>query len=339
MSDLLSTRTTPALRESEVLEFWRAALPFPRSVDRPEAEPFVFYEGPPTANGRPHIAHVIPRALKDLFTRYQTMQGRRVRRKAGWDTHGLPVELEVEKELGLSGKGQVEAYGLAPFTARCREAVWRYKGEWERTATERLGYWLDTDEPYVTYADGYVESVWWALAQFWAKGLVYHGHKVLPYCPRCGTNLSSHEVAQGYQEVDDPALTVRFPVLSPGPLQGASLLAWTTTPWTLPANLALAVRPDAAYALAEVAGDRVLLLKERVPKDGVVLQELAGADLVGLAYEPPFRFAPLAAYRVLPAPWVALDEGTGVVHLAPAFGEEDGRLGAAHGLPFFCPVD
>ncbi|MFZ5817832.1 MAG: isoleucine--tRNA ligase [Bacillota bacterium] len=332
-------RATPAQREAEVLAYWKAHDPFTRTLTRPALRDFVFYEGPPTANGRPHVAHVIPRALKDLFTRYRTMLGERVLRKAGWDTHGLPVELEVEKELGLSGKPQVEAYGVAEFTRRCRESVWRFQAEWERNATERLGYWLDLEHPYVTYDERYVESVWWAMAQFWQKGLVYHGHKVVPYCPRCGTGLSSHEVAQGYAEVEDPALTVRFPVLSPGPLQGASLLAWTTTPWTLPANLALAVRPDATYALAEVEGERVVALAERLPPGARPLSRFPGADLVGLRYEPPFRFAPAAEYRVLGAPWVLVEEGTGVVHIAPAFGEDDARLGQEHGLPVFRPVD
>lgn len=339
MENPVSTSTAPASREAEVLAFWRSHDPFTATLTRPADREFVFYEGPPTANGRPHIGHAIPRVLKDLFARYRTMRGERVLRKAGWDTHGLPVELEVEKELGLSGKPQVEAYGVERFTRRCRESVWRYKTEWEATGTERLGYWLDMGDPYITYDDRYIESVWWAMSQFWQKGLLYQGHKVVPYCPRCGTALSSHEVAQGYAEADDPALTVRFPVTSPGPLQGASLLAWTTTPWTLPANLALAVRPDAAYALAEVAGERVVALAARLPDGARLLQELPGSALVGLAYEPPFRFAPLEHYQVLAAPWVAVDEGTGVVHIAPAFGEDDGRLGQEHGLPHFCPVD
>ncbi|HWI66412.1 MAG TPA: isoleucine--tRNA ligase [Symbiobacteriaceae bacterium] len=333
------SRTSPAQREQQVLDFWRQSGAFAQSQQLPGRD-FVFFEGPPTANGRPHIGHMIPRALKDLFARFQTMTGHRVLRKAGWDTHGLPVELEVEKELGLSGKPQVEAYGVGPFTQKCRESVWRYKAEWESTATERIGYWLDTEQPYVTYTDEYVESVWWALKRFWEQGLLYQGHKVVPYCPRCGTALSSHEVAQGYQEVEDPALVVRFPVTSPGPLQGVSLLAWTTTPWTLPANLALAVRPDAVYAVAAVNGERVLMLRHRLPADAEVVAEVTGAELEGLTYEPPFPYAPSeGAHRVLTAPWVAVDEGTGVVHIAPAFGEDDSRLGAEHGLPFFCPVD
>jgi len=335
-------RTAPAEREAAQLALWQERKTFKATQARTGDTDFVFYEGPPTANGRPHIGHVIPRALKDLVARYKSMQGHRVLRKAGWDTHGLPVELEVEKELGLSGKPQVESYGVEAFTARCRESVWRYKAEWERTATERLGYWLDTDEPYVTYHDSYVESVWWALRQFWEKELLYHGHKVVPYCPRCGTALSSHEVAQGYQDVEDPALTVRFPVTTPGPLQGASLLAWTTTPWTLPANLALAVRPDALYALAELPNhERVLLLAARLPQGATELARYTGEELAGLRYDPPFRFAPVhpQSYRVLTAPWVVTDEGTGVVHVAPAFGEDDARLGQERGLPVFCPVD
>jgi isoleucyl-tRNA synthetase len=335
------SRTAPAQREQAVLQYWRQSGAFAQTQQMETGSDFVFYEGPPTTNGRPHVGHMIPRSLKDLFARYQTMIGNRVVRKAGWDTHGLPVELEVEKELGLSGKPQVEAYGVGAFTQKCRESIWRYKAEWETTATERIGYWLDTENPYATYTDSYVESVWWALRQFWEKGLLYQGHKVLPYCPRCGTSLSSHEVAQGYQEVEDPALVVRFPVVSPGPLQGASLLAWTTTPWTLPANLALAVRPNAVYALASVSGERVVMLRDRLPADALVEAEYEGRELESLAYEPPFAFSPAPAggHRVLTAPWVVLDEGTGVVHIAPAFGEDDSRLGAEHGLPFFCPVD
>jgi isoleucyl-tRNA synthetase len=333
-------RLSPAKREAEVLARWQEEHPFAATQQDAGLPEFVFYEGPPTANGRPHIAHMIPRALKDLVTRYQAMNGRRVLRKAGWDTHGLPVELEVEKELGLSGKPQVEAYGVEAFTRRCRESVWRYKQEWETTATERIGYWVDTADPYVTYSDNYVESVWWALSQFSQKGLLYHGHKVVPYCPRCGTALSSHEVAQGYQEVDDPALLVRFPVTSPGPLAGAALIAWTTTPWTLPANLALAVRPDGLYALADLNGENVIMLKDRLPADATVVAVFPGADLVGLTYEPPFAFGPAGhTWRVLGAPWVEVTEGSGIVHVAPAFGEEDARLGQEHGLPFFCPVD
>lgn len=333
------SRPNAASREAEVLEYWRREAPFARTQSMESHPDFVFYEGPPTANGRPHIGHAIPRSLKDLYARYQTMLGHRVLRKAGWDTHGLPVELEVEKALGLSGKPQVEAYGLEAFTARCRESVWTYKAEWERTATERIGYWLDTENPYVTYHDSYVESVWWAVRQFWEKGLLYHGHKVVPYCCRCGTALSSHEVAQGYQDVEDPALTVRFPVLSPGLLLGASLLAWTTTPWTLPANMALAVRPDAVYALAEVKGERVVMLRDLLPESAAVLAEFPGSRLAGVRYDPPFQFGPRVARKVVTAPWVALDQGTGVVHIAPAFGEDDFRLGQEHGLQVFRPVD
>ncbi len=335
-----SARTTPAAREQGVLAYWHQHSVFERTQQSPpDAEPFVFYEGPPTANGRPHIAHVIPRALKDLFTRYHSMMGRPVLRKAGWDTHGLPVELEVEKQLGLTSKPQVEAYGVAAFTTKCRESVWRYQTEWERNATERLGYWLDLKNPYVTYSDRYVESVWWAMRQLWEKGLVYHGAKVLPYCPRCGTALSSHEVAQGYQDVEDPALWVRFPVTTPGRFEGASLLAWTTTPWTLPANLALAVHPEATYAVAELQGERVIALRDRLPAGAVPLEEFPGSELAGLRYDPPFYYSGFDAHQVYTAPWVTTDDGSGVVHVAPAFGEDDARLGQQHGLPFFCPVD
>jgi isoleucyl-tRNA synthetase len=335
-----TSHTPPAAREQALLDLWNERSVFARTQEAgPDSKPFVFFEGPPTANGRPHIAHVIPRALKDLFTRFQSMQGRTVVRKAGWDTHGLPVELEVEKQLGLSGKPQVEAYGVAAFNARCRESVWKYKSDWEQNATERLGYWVDTADPYVTCADSYVESVWWAMRQMWDKSLVYHGHKVLPYCPRCGTALSSHEVAQGYQDVEDPALWVRFPVTTPGRFQGASLLAWTTTPWTLPANLALAVHPEARYALATVDGERVIAMSDRLPAGALVEAEFPGAELAGLRYDPPFGFSGYDQHQVLTAPWVTVDDGSGVVHIAPAFGEDDARLGAQYGLPHFCPVD
>lgn len=286
----------PAM-ERRTLEFWRDNQVFEKSLeDRREAQPFVFFEGPPTANGRPHVGHVLPRAIKDLIPRFQTMEGRLVRRKAGWDTHGLPVELEVEKELGISGKPQIEEYGVEAFVERCRESVFRYKQEWEKV-TERIGFWVDLEHPYVTYDNEYIESVWWALKQIWDRGLLYRGHKVVPYCPRCGTSLSSHEVAQGYREVEDPSVFVRFPVMaerSPAPWEGASFLVWTTTPWTLPSNAGLAVNPRETYVLAAVGDERLILAEARLD-DALkapyeVLERFPGQDLVGLRYRPVFDF-------------------------------------------------
>ncbi len=346
----------PAL-EVEVLEFWRAAGVFRRSLEaRRGRAAFVFYEGPPTANGRPHIGHVLPRAMKDLITRYKAMDGFFVDRKAGWDTHGLPVELEVEKRLGISGKQDIERYGVEAFTKRCKESVFQYEREWERL-TERIGYWVDLDDAYVTYRNGYIESVWWALRQIWDLGLLYQGHKVVPYCPRCGTALSDHEVAQGYAEVEDPSVYVRFPVEGEvGGQKGSSLLVWTTTPWTLPSNVAIAVRPEVRYVVVETAGggpghgEKVILAKGRLEEvfgQGAyrVLAEFDGEGLLGLRYHPPFDFfaaeAPALgrAFVVVGADYVTLDDGTGLVHLAPAFGEDDMRVGQAEGLAVLQPVD
>lgn len=347
----------PAM-ERRTLEFWRENKVFEKSLeDRREAQPFVFYEGPPTANGRPHVGHVLPRAMKDLIPRFQTMEGRLVRRKAGWDTHGLPVELEVEKELGISGKPQIEKYGVEAFVERCRESVFRYKQEWEKV-TERIGFWLDLEHPYVTYDNEYIESVWWALKQIWDKGLLYRGYKVVPYCPRCGTSLSSHEVAQGYREVEDPSVFVRFPLAggrSRARWEGASFLVWTTTPWTLPSNTGLAVNPRETYVLAAVGDERLILAEARLD-DALkgpyeVLERFPGEDLVGLRYQPVFDFflgkgsegrSPSTGdgpFRVVAADFVSLEDGTGIVHLAPAFGEDDMRVGQASGLPVFQLVD
>ncbi|MHB0885836.1 MAG: isoleucine--tRNA ligase [Bacillota bacterium] len=360
----------PAL-EGEVLDFWRSAGVFRRSLDGRRGRPaFVFYEGPPTANGQPHVGHVLPRSMKDLITRYKAMDGFFVDRKAGWDTHGLPVELEVEKRLGLSGKADIEGYGVEAFTKKCKESVFQYEQEWERL-TERIGYWVDLDDAYVTYRNGYVESVWWALRQIWDLGLLYHGHKVVPYCPRCGTALSDHEVAQGYAEVEDPSVFVRFPV--EGQVAGqrdVALLVWTTTPWTLPSNVAIAVRPGETYVVVESAGpgpgqsEKLVVAKGRLEAvfgpDGQagaddaapdatrpfrVLAELDGERLLGLRYRPPFDFFAAAApargraFVVVGADFVTLEDGTGLVHLAPAFGEDDMRVGQAEGLAVLQPVD
>ncbi len=331
----------PSRRERAVLEFWERNDVFRRSLTCREGGPrFVFYEGPPTANGRPHIGHLLARLQKDLFPRYKTMRGFYVGRKAGWDCHGLPVELEVEKELGISTKAEIERYGVEAFVARCKESVHRYIGAWE-AMIRRLGFWIDLEDPYVTYSDPYIETLWWELKEIHARGLLYPGHKILPYCPRCGTSLSSHEVAQGYDRVADPSVFVRMPLADDPEV---ALLVWTTTPWTLPANVALAVNPDAPYAEVRYQGARLVLAQARVGAvlgDGTeVLRVFPGRDLVGRAYQPLY---PLAegprAYRVWPAPFVSLDEGTGIVHIAPAFGEEDFELGRNEDLPFLQPVD
>jgi len=341
----------PVAREEEILRFWSATDAFQKSLARTQGGPrYVFFEGPPTANGKPHFGHLIPRVYKDLFPRYKTMRGFYVERKGGWDTHGLPVELEVEKAIGVNSKPEIEAYGVERFVERCKESVWRYKADWERMI-ERMGFWIDLKNAYVTYTDGYIETIWWELAQMFERGFLYQGHKVLPYCPRCGTGLSSHEVAQGYRAVEDPSVSVRMPVVSdqesafklerPGK---TSLLTWTTTPWTLPANVALVVAAEEAYVEVEEDGERLVLAKARLgdalDRSYEIVREVCGRDLVGLRYEPPYRLLQDSlAYRVLDAGFVTVNEGTGIVHAAPAFGEDDYALGQERGLPFFQPVD
>jgi isoleucyl-tRNA synthetase len=329
----------PRLREEKVLEFWQRERIFERSVREREGRPrFVFYEGPPTANGRPHFAHLLARVYKDLFPRYKTMRGFYVPRKAGWDCHGLPVELEVEKELGLSTKAEIENLGVEKFVRACRASVDRYIREWEKMMV-RLGFWIDLAHPYITYTDDYIESLWWMLKEIHRKGLLYKGHKILPYCPRCGTPLSSHEVAQGYRRVSDPSVFVRMPLADE---PGVSLLVWTTTPWTLPANVALAVAEDAPYAEVLFRGERLILAKPRLPAvlgEAQVLREFPGRELVGRNYLPLYPLAGEGAYRVVGADFVSMEEGTGIVHIAPAFGEEDYELGKREGLPFLQPVD
>ncbi len=325
--------------EARVLAFWRDEQIFARSVDaRRGAEPYVFYEGPPTANGRPGSHHVLSRVFKDVFPRFHTMRGRYVERRGGWDCHGLPVELEVEKRLGISGKPEIEAYGIAEFNQQCRESVLTYLDEWERL-TERIGFWIDTDRAYRTMDTPFIESVWWSLAELDARNLIYESDKVVPYCPRCGTALSSHEVALGYKDVEDPSVYVRFRLVD---RPGTSLLVWTTTPWTLPANQAVAVNPAVTYAVADVGGERLVVAEPLVAKvlgeDVSVLERLGAADLVGWAYEPPFPDVP-GAHRVLPASFVTTEDGTGIVHIAPAFGEDDMSVARAHGLDAPNPVD
>ena len=341
----------PAVRELGVLEFWKRTDAFAESLRRTEKGPrYVFYEGPPTANGRPHFGHLMPRVYKDLFPRYKTMQGYYVRRKGGWDTHGLPVELEVEKEIGVNSKPEIETYGVERFVEKCKESVWRYKAEWERLI-QRMGFWIDLENAYVTYTDDYIESVWWELGTMFDQGLLYQGHKTLPYCPRCGTGLSSHEIAQGYQAVVDPSVFVRMPITSDEEsaykLDGAertSLLTWTTTPWTLPANVALAVAADETYVEVEQAGERLILAKALAERalvgEARRVREIPGRDLLGVRYEPPYRLtSETAAHRVYAADFVNMDDGTGIVHIACAFGEDDYRLGQDAGLPFVQPVD
>ncbi len=329
--------------EERVLERWREGDVFRESVAmRRGGEPYVFYEGPPTANGRPGSHHVLSRVFKDIFPRFHTMRGRVVERKAGWDCHGLPVELEVERQLGISGKPGIEAYGIAEFNRRCRESVGEYLEEWERL-TERIGFWVDTSEAYRTMDTDYVESVWWGLATLFEKGRVYESDKVVPYCPRCGTALSSHEVALGYQDVVDPSIYVTLPLL-PGQStgEGLSLLVWTTTPWTLPANQAAAISPGTEYAVVVHGEERLVMAEALVPavmgEGAVVERVIPAADLAGLEYEPPFDLIP-GRHVVVMSGFVTTDDGTGIVHIAPAFGEDDMRVARDHGLDAPNPVD
>jgi isoleucyl-tRNA synthetase len=323
-------------QELKTLEFWEANDIFAKSLELREGrDVFVFYEGPPTANGTPHPGHVLTRAIKDLFPRYRTMRGYSVPRKAGWDTHGLPVEIEVEKALGISGKNQIEDYGVQEFVDKCRESVWRYKADWEKM-TRRLGFWLDLENAYVTYHTEYVESVWWALSEIWKKGLLYRGHKIVPYCPRCGTPLSSHEVALGYKEVADPSVYVRFRVKGE---ENTSFLAWTTTPWTLLSNAAVAVHNDFDYAYVSSRGERFIMAAALVEKvlgeEAVVEKTVKGSELVGTEYEPLFDYAEpeKKCWFAVAGDFVTLETGTGVVHVAPAFGEDDYQVGRANDLP------
>jgi isoleucyl-tRNA synthetase len=345
----------PALEE-EILERWRERDVFNESLRRREgAEPFVFYEGPPTANGRPGSHHVLARVFKDVFPRYQTMRGRYVERKAGWDCHGLPVEIAVEQQLGFTSKADIERYGIAEFNQKCRESVFEFLDDWMRL-TERIAYWVDLEHPYRTLDDSYIESVWWALSELWERGLLYEGHKVVPYCPRDGTALSSHEVAQGYRDVEDPSVYVKFPIVEPaGALrEGDVLLIWTTTPWTLVSNAAVAVDPDLpyvrttdGYVLAEALVERVLGDTQRTSSAGTggvhVADRFHGRDMIGARYEPPFPFIAGPEYgekghTVLPGDFVTAEDGTGIVHTAIAFGEDDFRLGAEQGLNVINPV-
>ena len=341
-------------REKKIGKFWRENNIFEKSIEnRLGCESYTFYDGPPTANGKPHIGHVLTRVIKDMIPRYRTMKGYKVTRKAGWDTHGLPVELEVEKLLGLDGKEQIEQYGLEPFIAKCKESVWKYKGMWE-DFSQTVGFWADMDDPYVTYDNNFIESEWWALKQIWDKGLLYKGFKIVPYCPRCGTPLSSHEVAQGYKNVKERSAVVRFKVVG----EDTYFLAWTTTPWTLPSNVALCVNPDDTYCkvkaadgytyyMAEALLDKVLgkLATEDKPAYEI-LETYKGTDLEHKEYEPLFDCVkPICekqkkkGHFVTCDSYVTMSDGTGIVHIAPAFGEDDAQVGRRYDLPFVQLVD
>ena len=326
-------------REKQVEKFWEDNQIFEKSMKVREGNPsYVFYDGPPTANGKPHIGHVETRVIKDMIPRYRTMKGYQVPRKAGWDTHGLPVELEVEKKLGLDGKDQIEKYGVEPFIEQCKESVWKYEGMWE-DFSHTVGFWADMKNPYVTYHNDYIESEWWALKEIWKKGLLYEGHKIVPYCPRCGTPLSSHEVAQGYKDDKERSAVVRFKVKG----EDAYILAWTTTPWTLPSNVALCVNPDEDYVKVTSKGYTYYMaaaLVDTVLGEGAeVLEHYQGKDLEFKEYEPLFPYAEKRignkkAYYVVCDTYVTLTDGTGVVHIAPAFGEDDSKVGHRYDLPF-----
>ena len=334
-------------REKETLKFWKDNRIFEKSVElRKGAPAYTFFDGPPTANGKPHIGHVLTRAMKDIIPRYKTMRGYDVLRKAGWDTHGLPVELEVEKELGLDGKEQIEQYGVIPFIQKCKESVWKYKGEWE-VMSDRMGFWADMDNPYITYDNDYIESEWWALKTIYEKGLLYKGHKIVPYCPRCGTALSSHEVAQGYKEVKETSATVRFRVPDE---ENTFFLAWTTTPWTLPSNVSLCVNPDVTYAYVRVDGKETLIMAKDLigtvleGHETEIVKEVLGKELEYKHYEPLFECTRKAAggkdaFYVMVDDYVTTTDGTGIVHNAPAFGEDDYRVCRRYDLPFVQMVD
>ncbi len=354
MYEKVSTKLNFVEREEKVLDFWKKNKIFEKSIEEKKDLPtYTFYDGPPTANGKPHIGHVLTRVIKDMIPRYQTMKGHKIIRKAGWDTHGLPVELEVEKQLGIDGKEQIEEYGLEPFIEKCKESVWKYKGMWEEFSG-KVGFWADMDDPYVTYHNDFIESEWWALKKIWDQGLLYKGFKIVPYCPRCGTPLSSHEVAQGYKAVKERSAIVRFKVIG----EDAYFLAWTTTPWTLPSNVALCVNPEEKYCkvkandgnvyyMAEELLDRVLgeLVEEGKPAYEI-LETFTGKDLEGKEYEPLFECTAKAVEKqhkkghyVTCDGYVTMTDGTGIVHIAPAFGEDDAKVGRIYDLPFVQLVD
>ena len=341
MYEKVDTNLDFAAREKAVADFWRENHIAQRAVDQREGcDTFTFYDGPPTANGRPHIGHVLTRVIKDMLPRYQSMKGRKVLRKAGWDTHGLPVELEVEKAIGINGKEQIEEYGIEPFIKKCRESVWKYKGMWEQFS-DVVGFWADMEHPYITYENDFIESEWWALKEIWKKGLLYQGHKIVPYCPRCGTPLSSHEVAQGYKDVTERSAIVKFKAAD----EDAYFLAWTTTPWTLPSNLGLCVNPNVTYVKLRVYGKVYYLAEALVDSvfDGSwgereELAKMKGSELEYRKYEPLYPFATQdvrdKAFFVICDDYVTTEDGTGIVHTAPAFGEDDNRVCRKYNMPF-----
>ncbi|MFQ8663233.1 MAG: class I tRNA ligase family protein, partial [Lachnospiraceae bacterium] len=341
-------------REKATEKFWAENDIFEKSMKQREGnEMYMFYDGPPTANGKPHIGHVLTRVIKDMIPRYRTMKGYEVPRKAGWDTHGLPVELEVEKALGLDGKDQIEEYGLEPFIDKCKESVWKYKGMWEDFSST-VGFWADMENPYVTYHNEFIESEWWALKKIWDKGLLYKGFKIVPYCPRCGTPLSAQEVAQGYKDVKERSAIVRFKVIG----EDAYFLAWTTTPWTLPSNIGLCVNPEEDYAKVQAADGYVYYMAcalldtvlGKLGEDGKaayeILETYKGKDLEYKEYEPLYQCAAECAdkqhkkaFFITCDTYVTLTDGTGVVHIAPAFGEDDAKVGRKYDMPFVQLVD
>ena len=343
MYDKVSTNLNFVEREVAVEKFWKEHKIFEKSTHLREGGPiFTFYDGPPTANGKPHIGHIITRAVKDLIPRYKTMKGYQVLKKAGWDTHGLPVELEVEKMLHISGKPQIEQYGVEPFIEKCKESVWKYESEW-REMSDRVGFWADMDNPYVTYHNDYIESEWWALKQIWDKGLLYKGHKVVPYCPRCGTALSSHEVAQGYKDVKETSCIAKFKLEGK---ENEYFLAWTTTPWTLPSNISLTVNPKEEYAKVKYQNDIFImasaLLNDVLGENNYeVIETKTGKELEYTRYEPLFDFiqSEPKGFFVTCDDYVTLTDGTGIVHSAPAFGEDDARVGQNYDIPFRQYVD
>ena len=328
--------------EKEVADLWKDKNVIKKNFDmNQDGEYFTFYDGPPTANGRPHVGHVLTRVMKDIIPRYKVMKGYKVIRKAGWDTHGLPVELEIEKKLGISGKEQIEEYGVEKFVKECKDSVFTYVNMWEKM-TDQIGYWVDMEQPYVTYHNSYIESVWWALNQLWEKGLLYKGHKVMPYCPRCGTGLSSHEVSQGYKDVKDLTAIAKFKVVGE---ENKYILAWTTTPWTLPSNLALCINKAYDYIEAKVGDEILVLAKELAPKvlgeDYEVVKEFKGTELLGTKYERllPFGKVDGKAFEVIHGDYVTLSDGTGIVHIAPAYGEDDSIVAKKNGIGFINLVD
>ena len=343
MYDKVSANQNFVEREQKIEKFWADNMIFEKSIELRQHSPeFTFYDGPPTANGKPHIGHVLTRVIKDMIQRYKTMKGYKVPRKAGWDTHGLPVELEVEKMLGLDGKDQIEAYGMEPFIQHCKDSVWKYKGMWEEFS-DAVGFWADMEHPYVTYDNNYIESEWWALKQIWDKKLLYKGYKIVPYCPRCGTPLSSHEVAQGYKDVKERSAIARFKVKG----EDAYILAWTTTPWTLPSNVALCVNPDETYIKVKMKEEDYVYYLAQALADTVlgegtydVLETYKGTDLEYKEYEALYPVeTKKKAYYVVCDSYVTMTDGTGVVHIAPAFGEDDSKVGRKYDLPFLQMVD